>query len=77
MLLVENNLTVSDLVTDRHSVIKKYMKEQQPEINHWFDVWHVAKGMLISLVYVPVSLSKESVNPSRFIYHCGALLWGL
>lgn len=44
-LLDMNKLAISHLVTDRHSSVKKFMREQHPEITHWFDVWHVAKGM--------------------------------
>lgn len=40
----ENQLIVSDIITDRHSSVKKYLREEQPTIRHWFDVWHVAKG---------------------------------
>ena len=40
----EENLEVKSLVTDRHSQIKKFLKDHHPEINHMFDVWHVAKG---------------------------------
>lgn len=39
-----NNIQVHDLVTDRHVMIKSYMKKDRPEINHYFDVWHIAKG---------------------------------
>lgn len=45
-LLEECSLQISHLVTDRHSSVKKYMREKQPDIVHWFDVWHVAKGNL-------------------------------
>lgn len=41
--LAENHVNMTDLVTDRHSQVKKYMRENT-EIRHWFDVWHVAKG---------------------------------
>ncbi|XP_078333324.1 uncharacterized protein LOC144625600 [Crassostrea virginica] len=34
-----------DLVTDRHVMIKSYMKTERPNMNHYFDVWHVAKGI--------------------------------
>ncbi|KAK3107168.1 hypothetical protein FSP39_008415 [Pinctada imbricata] len=43
-LLDSEGIDVSDLVTDRHSQVKAYMKEEHININHWFDVWHVAKG---------------------------------
>ena len=40
-------INVQDLITDRHVMIKKYMKEKQKETNHYFDVWHIAKGKKI------------------------------
>lgn len=43
--LQEEGMTISDLVTDRHSQVKKFMRTECPSINHWFDVWHVAKGV--------------------------------
>ena len=36
---------ITDIVTDRHISVKKFMRDERPLINHWFDVWHVAKGM--------------------------------
>ena len=42
--LQENSIEVSDFTTDRHPQVKKYMREKHPTVNHWFDVWHVAKG---------------------------------
>ena len=43
-LIEDKNLMITDLVTDRHSSVKKYMREDRADINHLFDVWHVAKG---------------------------------
>ncbi|KAH7953716.1 hypothetical protein HPB49_011610 [Dermacentor silvarum] len=43
--LREQGMTVSSLTTDRHSGIKKHMRLQCPEIIHYFDVWHVGKGI--------------------------------
>ncbi|KAL3885640.1 hypothetical protein ACJMK2_025690 [Sinanodonta woodiana] len=39
------DVTVSHLITDRHSQVKKYLKDKHPEIMHMFYVWHVAKGV--------------------------------
>ena len=39
--LDDNSLQVATLVTDRHNQIAKYMAE----IKHYYDVWHVSKGM--------------------------------
>lgn len=44
--LKEEGVVISDLVTDRHPQIKAYKKKERTDINHWFDVWHVAKGNL-------------------------------
>ena len=38
-------LQITDIVTDRHSSVKKFMRDVRPLINHWFDVWDFAKGM--------------------------------
>lgn len=46
----EEGVVTSDLVTDRHSQIKAYMKKERTDINHWFDVWHVAKGNSVYVV---------------------------
>ena len=43
---------ISELVTDRHCQVKKFMREQNPEIRHSFDVWHVAKGEQICTKYI-------------------------
>jgi len=33
------------LVTERHKQIKKWLRESHPDIKHYFDTWHVAKGV--------------------------------
>jgi uncharacterized protein (DUF427 family) len=47
MTFLERNVKVKDLVTDRHSMVKKYMRENHKDKNHYFDVWHVAKGRIM------------------------------
>ena len=46
--LQEQNLTTDVLVTDRHRQINKWIREEHPEIKHYYDVWHVAKGNIVS-----------------------------
>ncbi len=36
-------LSIGLLVTDRHRQIEKWLKSDQPDITHKYDVWHVAK----------------------------------
>ena len=45
--LKHNRLDVQVLVTDRHKKIKKWLRETKPTIKHYYDVWHVAKGLFI------------------------------
>jgi hypothetical protein len=48
---LERHVKVKDLVTDRHSMVKKYTRENHTDKNHYFDVWYVPKGMIISLMF--------------------------
>ena len=41
---LEGHVHIKDLVTDRHSMVKKFIREQHPDKNHNFDVCHVVKG---------------------------------
>ena len=43
--LEQKGLTIKVLVTDRHKQINKWLRECHPQIKHYFDVWHVAKGL--------------------------------
>lgn len=51
-----------DLVTDRHPKIKAYMKKERTDIKHWFDVWHVAKGVYKKLETVVKKKKCEVVG---------------
>ena len=53
--LDDNNIKVTKLVTDRHVQVSAYMARQKPEVEHSYDVWHVAKGIIILLCYVRLS----------------------
>ena len=41
----ESGLAVAIIVTDRHPQIQKYLREQHPHITHYYDIWHVSKGL--------------------------------
>ncbi len=43
--LHKSNVDVTAFVSDRHSSIAKHMREQLPEIIHYFDLWHLTKNM--------------------------------
>nr|XP_054770487.1 uncharacterized protein LOC129278312 [Lytechinus pictus] len=43
--LKEADIPIENIVTDRHPQIAKYLRENHPDINHYYDVWHIAKGI--------------------------------
>ncbi|KAK3716243.1 hypothetical protein QZH41_018045 [Actinostola sp. cb2023] len=44
--LTTMKMKIKVLVTDRHSMIQKYLRESCPSISHYYDVWHIAKGTI-------------------------------
>ena len=40
-----NNLVVDTLITDRHIQNSKWMRENKPNIKHFFDTWHLSKNI--------------------------------
>ncbi|XP_077554088.1 uncharacterized protein LOC144168961 [Haemaphysalis longicornis] len=43
--LEEKAITIGAFVTDRHPGIRAYLRDHCPGIQHYFDIWHVAKGV--------------------------------
>uniref|UniRef100_A0AAV2KKU9 Reverse transcriptase domain-containing protein n=1 Tax=Knipowitschia caucasica TaxID=637954 RepID=A0AAV2KKU9_KNICA len=44
-MLEERGVEVQAIVTDRHSGVQKFLREQRPDISHYFDPWHMGKGI--------------------------------
>ena len=45
-----NNLKIKGIIptqitTDCHTQIRKFMREEEPKIEHQFDIWHFAKSI--------------------------------
>ncbi|XP_061190950.1 uncharacterized protein LOC133199083 [Saccostrea echinata] len=53
--LEQNGVPISQIVTDRHLQVAKWLRKNLPDTTHSIDVWHVAKGFKKKLL----SLSKE------------------
>ena len=49
------NVKVAKLVTDRHSQVSSFMANEKKDIEHAFDVWHVAKGVWSMVLAGPSS----------------------
>ncbi len=43
----DEGIVVDTMITDRHRQIAKFLREECPEIRHLYDVWHIAKGMVL------------------------------
>lgn len=43
-------LTIKTFVSDRHRGIAKWIRECQPSVTHFFDQWHIAKGLVKKLL---------------------------
>lgn len=50
-------IPIKEIVTDRHSQIRTFMKAHHSDIKHTFDVWHINKGKII-VIYL------YTVNPA-------------
>lgn len=51
-VLNEQHLPVKTLITDRHPHITKYLKDKHPDIDHKYDIWHIAKGELLIMLKI-------------------------
>ncbi|KAK3087395.1 hypothetical protein FSP39_005395 [Pinctada imbricata] len=61
--LKEQGLEVGELVTDRHPQITKFVREEMPNTKHFFDVWHVSKGLKKKLVKISSLKDCASLQP--------------
>ena len=52
--LERNGIKAEHIVTDRHASIRKFLRTERPDITHYFDIWHVAKGMNVICLAVPL-----------------------
>ena len=44
-ILEDQNVEVQQLTTDRHVSVKSYMKNHWKKVTHYFDTWHLTKGV--------------------------------
>ena len=41
--LEDEGMAVGSIITDRHAQIAKWLRDNHSEIDHRYDVWHLAK----------------------------------
>lgn len=49
-------IQIGTIITDRHVQIKKWIRENLCETKHSFDVWHVAKGIIIVIYMYDINV---------------------
>ena len=71
--LKNNGIIPTQITTDRHSQIRKYMREEEPEIEHQFDIWHFAKNIKQRLIAASKKTSCKIIE--KWIRSIGNHLW--
>ena len=60
--LINLNMPITSLTTDRHTQIRAFMKKEYSFISHQFDVWHFSKSIKKKLCKHAKSSSEKSLN---------------
>ena len=53
--LIDSQVQIGTIITDRHKQINKYLRQKHPGIEHRYDVWHISKG---TIQYLDVTVNK-------------------
>ena len=60
--MIEENVTLESLTTDRHSQIRKHIRENT-DIRHQFDIWHAAKSLKKKLTKAAKLKANAELKP--------------
>lgn len=61
------------LATDRHPTVQKQMREQNPEVKHEYDMWHIVKSVKKKLLASKVADLKPWVRAvGNHLWYCAA-----
>ena len=60
----DNKLTIKTLVTDRHTQVRKHMREKEPSIKHRTDGWHIGNGRVMTGQYLHGRGAQNSIYVS-------------
>ncbi|XDV52409.1 hypothetical protein PO909_021139 [Leuciscus waleckii] len=71
--ILDDNIGVSVVTTDRSPSIRKIMRVDYQNIHHEFDVWHVVKGMIKKLASLSRYKDNRALQP--WIKSIGNHLW--
>ena len=60
--LKEAGVAVKIFISDRHRSIAKWLREQEPHTQHFFDIWHIAKSVTKKLLKAGKESGCELIN---------------
>ncbi len=43
--ILDSGVIIPEFTSDRHTGIAKWVREQHPEVAHYFDIWHLARSI--------------------------------
>ncbi|XP_074544649.1 uncharacterized protein LOC141804189 [Halichoeres trimaculatus] len=79
VFLEECGVKVACLVTDRHTQVQKFIREQRPNIDHFYDVWHLCKALTKKVDAISkekdchkVKLWQKSIKNHLYWSACGS-----
>ena len=59
--LEDLGLSIGRLITDRHPAVQKWVRENLPNTKHFYDVWHVAKGIFALKTKLNLSIDGQDI----------------
>ncbi|KAJ4947727.1 hypothetical protein JOQ06_009760 [Pogonophryne albipinna] len=59
----EEGLSIGTIITDRHRQIAKWIRTELPEVQHLYDIWHVAKGISRKLESLAKQKECDAIKP--------------
>lgn len=60
--LQESKVKVTQFVSDRHRGVAKWLRESLPTVQHYYDIWHVARSIAKKLLKAGKEKSCERIN---------------
>ncbi|XP_078495349.1 uncharacterized protein LOC144750179 [Ciona intestinalis] len=73
--LKNSGIAITQVVTDRHPQIAKYIRLNMPETQHRFDAWHIAKSLKKRVSKLALRKNHEELQPwiksiVNHLYYC-------
>ena len=73
--LGSESLTINALVTDQHISVAKMMGDDYPAIQHYYDCWHVVKGIKKKLLPICKDKANEDLTNEKVDSICNRYGW--